>query len=100
MVASLDRKCLGHKCVRESGTWLRGIFDKETRRKPLAVAAPPRIPDWRRAYHCDPMQATNCSSAAGATPNQCDAPSLWLSQRIDIPVKKSSTSCCRIRLQP
>jgi hypothetical protein len=39
MVASLDRKCLGQKSVRESGTWLRGIFDKETRRKPLAVAA-------------------------------------------------------------
>jgi hypothetical protein len=38
-VASLDRKCLGQKSVRESGTWLRGIFDKETRRKPLAVAA-------------------------------------------------------------
>ena len=39
VVASLDRKCLGQKSVRESGTWLRGIFDKETRRKPLAVAA-------------------------------------------------------------
>src|ERR1700746_316952 len=39
IVASLDRKCLGQKSVRESGTWLRGIFDKETRRKPLAVAA-------------------------------------------------------------
>jgi hypothetical protein len=39
VVASLDRKCLGQKSVRESGTWLRGISDKETRRKPLAVAA-------------------------------------------------------------
>jgi SpoVK/Ycf46/Vps4 family AAA+-type ATPase len=39
VVASLDRKCLGQKSVRESETSLRGIFDKETRRKPLAVAA-------------------------------------------------------------
>ena len=39
LVASLDRKCLGQKSVRESGTVLRGIFDKETRRKPVAVAA-------------------------------------------------------------
>ena len=39
IVASLDRKCLGHKAFRESGTSLRGIFDKETRRKPLAFAA-------------------------------------------------------------
>jgi hypothetical protein len=39
MVASLDRKCLGQKSFRDSGTWIRGIFDKETRRKPLAFAA-------------------------------------------------------------
>jgi len=38
-VASLDRKCLGQKAFRESGTSIRGIFDKETRRKPLAFAA-------------------------------------------------------------
>jgi hypothetical protein len=39
IVASLDRKCLGQKSVREWRAPLRGIFDKETRRKPLAVAA-------------------------------------------------------------
>jgi hypothetical protein len=30
IVASLDRKCLGQKAFRESGTSIRGIFDKET----------------------------------------------------------------------
>jgi len=39
VVASLDRKCLGQKAFREFGTSLRGIFDKETRRKPLVFAA-------------------------------------------------------------
>ena len=39
MVASLDRKCLKRKASRESRTSIRGIFDKEARRKPLAFAA-------------------------------------------------------------
>ena len=39
VVASLDRKGLGQESFRESGTPLRGVFDKETRRKPLAFAA-------------------------------------------------------------
>ena len=39
IVASLDRNCLGQKAFREFGTSLRGIFDKETRRKPLVFAA-------------------------------------------------------------
>jgi hypothetical protein len=39
IVASLDRKCLRQKAFREFGTSLRGIFDKETRRKPLLFAA-------------------------------------------------------------
>ena len=43
MVASLDRKCLGQKAFRESRTSIRGIFDKETRRKPLVFAADARL---------------------------------------------------------
>jgi hypothetical protein len=39
VVASLDRKCLGAKTVAKDGNSIRGIFDKETRRKPLAFAA-------------------------------------------------------------
>jgi hypothetical protein len=38
-VASLDRKCLGHKIGAKTRSPIRGIFDKETRRKPLALAA-------------------------------------------------------------
>jgi hypothetical protein len=39
MVASLDRKRLGAEFW--GGAWIsiRGVFDKETRRKPLAFAA-------------------------------------------------------------
>jgi len=43
LVASLDRKCLGQKAFRGSGTSIRGIFDKETRRKPLVFAADARL---------------------------------------------------------
>ena len=39
IVASLDRKCIGQKMLRELEASIRGIFDKETRRKPLAIAA-------------------------------------------------------------
>jgi len=38
-VARLDRKCLGQEMFRASGGCTRGIFDKQTRRKALAVAA-------------------------------------------------------------
>jgi len=38
-VARLDRRCLGQKIWCASRTSLGGIFDKQTRRKPLAVAA-------------------------------------------------------------
>ena len=38
-VASLDRKRLGADSWGEAGTSIRGVFDKETRRKPLAFAA-------------------------------------------------------------
>jgi hypothetical protein len=40
IVASLDRKCLGAKMLGVNGSGdRRDIFDKETRRKPLAFAA-------------------------------------------------------------
>jgi hypothetical protein len=39
IVASLDRKRLGADCRGRSGISIRGVFDKETRRKPLAFAA-------------------------------------------------------------
>jgi len=39
LVASLDRKRLGADCRGQSGISIRGVFDKETRRKPLAFAA-------------------------------------------------------------
>jgi hypothetical protein len=39
VVASLDRKRLGADCRGRSGISIRGVFDKETRRKPLAFAA-------------------------------------------------------------
>jgi hypothetical protein len=39
MVASLDRKRLGGRLRGRSGISVRGVFDKETRRKPLAFAA-------------------------------------------------------------
>ena len=39
MVASLDRKCLGARNRAKEENLIRGIFDKETRRKPLAFAA-------------------------------------------------------------
>jgi hypothetical protein len=38
-VASLDRKRLGGRLRGRSGISVRGVFDKETRRKPLAFAA-------------------------------------------------------------
>ena len=38
MVASLDRKRLG-QTLGASGISIRGVFDEETRRKPLAFAA-------------------------------------------------------------
>jgi hypothetical protein len=39
VVASLDRKCLGREMSGGGGMLGRGVFDKETRRKPLALAA-------------------------------------------------------------
>jgi hypothetical protein len=39
VVASLDRKRLGGRLRGRSGISVRGVFDKETRRKPLAFAA-------------------------------------------------------------
>jgi hypothetical protein len=39
IVASLDRKRLGGRLRGRSGISVRGVFDKETRRKPLAFAA-------------------------------------------------------------
>ena len=39
LVASLDRKCLGGDTATKTEGRIRGIFDKETRRKPLALAA-------------------------------------------------------------
>jgi len=39
MVASLDRKRLGADSWGGAGISIRGVFDKETRRKPLAFAA-------------------------------------------------------------
>jgi len=39
MVASLDRKRLGAKTDPKCLKSIRGVFDKETRRKPLAFAA-------------------------------------------------------------
>jgi hypothetical protein len=35
MVASLDRKCLGQKMLRELEALIRGIFDKETLAYPV-----------------------------------------------------------------
>ena len=39
IVASLDRKRLGHGVLWKTKNYTRGVFDKETRRKPLAFAA-------------------------------------------------------------
>jgi hypothetical protein len=39
VVASLDRKRLGADFWGGAGTSIRGVFDEETRRKPLAFAA-------------------------------------------------------------
>jgi hypothetical protein len=39
MVASLDRKRLGQGVLWKTRAYARGVFDKETRRKPLAFAA-------------------------------------------------------------
>ena len=39
LVASLDRKRLGADFWGGTGTSIRGVFDEETRRKPLAFAA-------------------------------------------------------------
>jgi hypothetical protein len=39
IVASLDRKRLGQGVLWKTRAYTRGVFDKETRRKPLAFAA-------------------------------------------------------------
>jgi hypothetical protein len=39
MVASLDRKRLGRGVLWKAKNYIRGVFDKETRRKPLAFAS-------------------------------------------------------------
>jgi hypothetical protein len=69
IVASLDRKCLGQKSVLESGMWLRGIFDKETRRKALAVAADAlsygEIPYSRPAWNMVSTAWTSCIPCEG-----------------------------------
>ena len=39
VVASLDRKRLGRGVLWKAKNYIRGVFDKETRRKPLAFAA-------------------------------------------------------------
>jgi len=39
VVASLDRKRLGRGVPWKTKNCIRGVFDKETRRKPLAFAA-------------------------------------------------------------
>jgi len=39
IVASLDRKRLGARALIKGRNSCRGVFDKETRRKPLALAA-------------------------------------------------------------
>jgi hypothetical protein len=39
IVASLDRKRLGAEIPMNTMAVIRGVFDKETRRKPLAFAA-------------------------------------------------------------
>jgi len=38
IVASLDRKRLGRGVLGKAKDYIRGVFDKETRRKPLAFA--------------------------------------------------------------
>jgi hypothetical protein len=39
MVARLDRKRLGHDTFARKWKWIRGVFDEQTRRKPLVFAA-------------------------------------------------------------
>jgi hypothetical protein len=39
MVARLDRKRLGHHTFTMKWNWIRGVFDEQTRRKPLVFAA-------------------------------------------------------------
>jgi hypothetical protein len=39
MVARLDRKRLGHDTFTTKWNWSRGVFDEQTRRKPLVFAA-------------------------------------------------------------
>jgi hypothetical protein len=39
MVARLDRKRLGQEIFTTKGNSIRGVFDKQTRRKPLVFAA-------------------------------------------------------------
>ena len=39
MVARLDRKRLGQDTLALKWNWIRGVFDKQTRRKPLVFAA-------------------------------------------------------------
>jgi hypothetical protein len=38
-VASLDRKRLGEEVLWKEKNYIRGVFDKETRRRPLVFAA-------------------------------------------------------------
>jgi hypothetical protein len=69
MVASLDRKCPGQK--REAQTRVeRGIFDKETRRKPLVFAADAVYGDSKAVWHREaragaPMNAAVPGSQSG-----------------------------------
>jgi hypothetical protein len=39
IVARLDRKRLGHDGFTTKWNWIRGVFDKQIRRKPLVFAA-------------------------------------------------------------
>ena len=39
IVARLDRKRLGHDTFTTKWNWIRGVFDEQTRRKPLVFAA-------------------------------------------------------------
>jgi len=50
VVARLDRKRLGADCRGRSGISIRGVFDKETRRKPLAFAADAAAMDFESSF--------------------------------------------------
>ena len=39
IVARLDRKRLGQDTLTTKWNWIRGVFDEQTRRKPLVFAA-------------------------------------------------------------